>query len=232
MDFQIFLQDTGGGETYFQWLMTAWRWTLLVSGLSWVFALVAGVIIGVMRTLPFKLIATFGNIWTEVFRNIPILVQIFIWYHVIPSLFTSWQSVPSLTLVVVALGLFTSARFAEQVKAGLESISKGQMQAGFALGLTRFQTYRYILLPQVFRIIIPPLTSESMNIIKNSSVAFAVSISELTMFALQAGEETSKNIEIFFATTTLYFISAFAVNRVAVFIEKRMQLPTYVKARA
>ena len=93
------------------------------------------------------------------------------------------------------------------------------------MGLTLPQTYRYVLLPMAFRIVIPPLTSESMNIIKNSSVAFAVSISELTMFAMQAQEETSRGIEIYLAVTGLYFVSAFAVNRVASFIEKRVQVP-------
>ncbi len=222
---KIFLQDTGGGETYFQWLMSAWKWTLTVSALSWLVAIFTGVVVGIMRTLPNKFVAFLGHAWTELFRNIPLIVQIFIWYHVIPSLFLSLRQVPSLTLVVIGLGFFTSARISELVKAGIESLPKGQYQAGIALGLTPFQTYRFIVMPLAFRIIIPPLTSESMNVVKNSSVAFAVSISELTMFALQAGEETSKNIEMFFATTTLYFISAYAVNRVAIFIENRMKFP-------
>ncbi|MBX9794745.1 MAG: ABC transporter permease subunit, partial [Burkholderiaceae bacterium] len=128
-------------------------------------------------------------------------------------------------LVVFALGFFTSARVAEQVKAGIQALPKGQRYAGLAMGLTLPQTYRFVLLPMAFRIVIPPLTSESMNIIKNSSVAFAISISELTMFALQAGEETSRNIEIYLAVTGLYFISAFIINRVALFIENRVQVP-------
>lgn len=222
---EFFLQDTGGGQTYLQWLMSAWGQTLGISVLAWVIALVFGVAIGICRTLPNRGLVWFGNIWTEVFRNIPILVQIFIWYHVIPAVFLSLRQVPSFYLVVFGLGFFTSARIAEQVKAGIESLSKGQRQAGLALGLTLSQTYRYVLLPNVFRIIIPPLTSESMNIIKNSAVAFAVSVSEMTMFALQAGEETSRNIEIFLATTTLYFISALAVNQLAKVLERRLQLP-------
>jgi glutamate/aspartate transport system permease protein len=222
---QIFLQDTGAGETYLQWLLAAWKWTLSVSFFAWIIAIIVGTIVGVMRTLPNRFIAFLGDAWTEVFRNIPLLVQIFIWYHVIPSLFISLRQIPSFALVVIGLGFFTSARIAEQVKAGLESLSKGQLQAGLALGLTRAQTYRYVLLPLAFRIIVPPLTSESMSIIKNSSVAFAVSISELTMFALQAGEETSRNIEIFLATTFLYFISAYTVSHLALYIEKRLRLP-------
>ncbi len=224
-DWQVFLQDTGGGETYLQWLMSAWGWTLSVAACSLVVALSVGSLMGILRTTPSKALVFLGNAWTELFRNIPLLVQIFLWYHVIPSLFTSLRAVPSFVLVVFALGFFTSARIAEQVKAGIQALPKGQRYAGLAMGLTLPQTYRYVLLPMAFRIVIPPLTSESMNIIKNSSVAFAVSIAELTMFAMQAQEETSRGVEIYLAVTALYFVSAFAVNRVALFIENRVQVP-------
>ncbi len=107
---------------------------------------------------------------------------------------------------------------------------RGQRYASMALGFTTAQTYRYVILPMAFRIIIPPLTSESMNLLKNSSVAFAVSIAELTMFAMQAQEETSRGVEIYIAVTALYAISAFAVNRVMAFVEKKMQIPGYIVA--
>ena len=224
-DWQVFLQDTGGGQTYLEWLMSAWGWTLSVALLSLVVALVVGSLIGILRTVPNKGVALFGECWVELFRNIPLLVQIFLWYHVIPSLFLSLRAVPSFLLVVFALGFFTSARVAEQVKAGINALPKGQRYAGLAMGLTLPQTYRYVLLPMAFRIVIPPLTSESMNIIKNSSVAFAVSISEMTMFAMQAQEETSRGIEVYLAVTGLYFISAFAINRLALLIEHKVQVP-------
>jgi glutamate/aspartate transport system permease protein len=224
-DWQVFFQDTGGGQTYLNWMMSAWGWTLAVSACSLAVALAMGSLMGILRTTPNKWLVLLGNAWTELFRNIPLLVQIFLWYHVIPSLFPVLRGVPSFILVVIALGFFTSARIAEQVRAGIQSLSKGQRYAGLAMGLTLPQTYRYVLLPMAFRIIVPPLTSESMNIIKNSSVAFAVSISELTFFAMQAQEETSRGVEIYLAVTFLYFISAFAVNRIAHFVEKRVQVP-------
>ena len=120
------------------------------------------------------LVAIIRNAWTEVFRNVPLLVQIFLWYHVIPSIFLPLRAVPSFMLVAFAIGFFTSARISEQVRAGFQALPRGQRYAGLAMGLTLPQTYRYVLLPMAFRIIIPPLTSESMIIIKNSSVAFAV----------------------------------------------------------
>ena len=230
-DWQIFLQDTGGGETYLQWLMSAWGQTVAVALLALVVAMSVGSLMGILRTVPSKALVFIGNAWTELFRNIPLLVQVFLWYYVIPEFVPPLKQVPSLMLVVFALGFFTSARVAEQVKAGIQALPKGQRHAGLAMGLTLPQTYRYVLLPMAFRIVIPPLTSEAMNIVKNSSVAFVISVSELTMFALQAGEETSRNIEIYLAVTALYFVSAFIINRIALFIENRVQVPGMMGGR-
>jgi glutamate/aspartate transport system permease protein len=234
-DWQVFLQDTGAGETYLDWMFSAWGWTLSVAFLALLIALIAGLIVGTLRTLPNdrplgKLAIGFGYVWVELFRNIPLLVQIFIWYHVIPALIPPMKSLPGFVLVVFALGFFTSARIAEQVRAGIQSLPRGQRAAAMAIGMSTFQTYRLVILPLALRIIIPPLTSESMNIVKNSSVAFAVSVAELTLFALQAQEETSRGIEVYLAVTTLYMITAFAINRVMASIERRVRVPGLIAA--
>ena len=242
-DWQVFCQDTldqtvaagcfgkGGDITYLDWLLSAWGWTVSVSLLSLALALVLGGVIGTLRTLQgHAWVVRLGNAWVELFRNIPLLVQIFLWYHVLPSMFPALQQVPGFVLVVFALGLFTSARIAEQVRSGLESLPRGQRYAGMAVGFTTAQTYRYVLLPMALRIIIPPLTSETMNIFKNSSVAFAVSVAELTMFAMQAQEETSRGVEIYLAVTALYVVSAFAINRLMAFIERRSRVPGFIAA--
>jgi glutamate/aspartate transport system permease protein len=236
-DWQVFCKETtsgdavascfgrGGDITYLNWLLSAWGWTMSVAALALVVALFVGSLMGILRTVPDKRLVFVGNAWTELFRNIPLLVQIFLWYHVVPSIIPALQAFPSFMLVVLALGFFTSARISEQVKAGIQSLPRGQQYAGLAMGLTLPQTYRYVLLPMAFRIVVPPLTSESMNIIKNSSVAFAVSVAELTMFAMQAGEETSRPVEMYLAVTALYFVSAFAINRIALVIENRVHVP-------
>ena len=230
-DWQVFLNDDGSGRTYLQWMFDAWGWTLSVAGASWVIAMLCGALIGTLRTLPNSpWLVRFANAWVELFRNVPLLVQIFIWYFVVPKIFPVMKDLPSFILVVFALGFFTSARIAEQVRAGVQALPRGQRYAGMAMGFTTLQTYRYVILPMAFRIIIPPLTSESMNLLKNSSVAFAVSIAELTMFAMQAQEETSRGIEIYLAVTALYAVSAFAVNRVMAFVEKKVQIPGFVVA--
>lgn len=234
-DWQVFLQDTGAGETYLDWMFSAWGWTLSVAFLALIIALVMGAIVGTLRTLPNerllgKLAIGFGYVWVELFRNIPLLVQIFIWYHVIPALIPPMKALPGFVLVVFALGFFTSARIAEQVRAGIQSLPRGQRAAALAIGMTTFQSYRLVILPLAFRIIIPPLTSESMNIVKNSSVAFAVSVAELTLFALQAQEETSRGIEVYLAVTTLYMITAFAINRLMARIERGVRVPGLIAA--
>jgi glutamate/aspartate transport system permease protein len=188
--------------------------------------MVVGALMGTLRTLPNSpWLVRLANVWIELFRNIPLLVQIFIWYFVLPKAFPAMQQIPGFFLVVMALGFFTSARIAEQVRAGIQALPKGQRYAGMALGFTTAQTYRYVILPMAFRIIFPPLTSESMNLLKNSAVAFAVSIAELTMFAMQAQEETSRGIEVYLAVTALYALSAFAVNMLMHLVEKKMRIP-------
>lgn len=230
-DWQVFLQDDGSGRTYLEWMLEAWRWTLAVAGSAWLVAMAVGAVVGTVRTLPDRpWLVRLGNAWVELFRNIPLLVQIFLWYFVVPKIFPPFQQVPGFVLVVLGLGFFTSARIAEQFRAGIQALPRGQRYAAMAMGFSTWQCYRYVILPMAFRIILPPLTSESMNLLKNSSVAFAVSIAELTMFAMQAQEETSRGIEIYLAVTALYAGSAFAVNRVFALIEKKMRVPGFIAA--
>lgn len=222
---------SGRDQTYLQWMLQAWGWTVSVSLTALLLALVAGSIIGTLRTLPDSpWLVRFGDAWVELFRNIPLLVQIFLWYFVLPKIVIPMKDLPPFILVVCALGFFTSARIAEQLRSGLQALPRGQRHAGMAVGFTTFQYYRYVLLPMAFRIIMPPLTSESMNIFKNSAVAFAVSIPELTQFYLQAGEETSAQIEIYIGVVILYVISAMAVNRIMKFIERKIRVPGFVAA--
>ncbi len=242
-DWQLFCKETttgdiiagcfgkGGDQTYLNWILSAWGWTLTVSAFALIVALSFGLLMGTLRTLPNSpWLVRFGNAWTELFRNIPLLVQIFLWYFVIPAIFPALKDVPSVVLVVLALGFFTSARVSEQVRSGIQALPRGQRYAAMAVGFTTPQTYRYVLLPMALRIVIPPLTSESMNIIKNSSVAFAVSIAELTFYARQSGEETSAPIQMYLAVTVLYAVSALSVNRIMGWIERKSRVPGFVAA--
>jgi len=242
LDWSIFCRSTTGnaqlagclgqnGElSYLQWLLSAWGWTATVALLGFIIALVIGILIGILRTLSSSSgssvwVSRFAAAWVELFRDIPLLVQVFLWYHVAPFFLPSLKSLPSWLLVSIALGLFTSARIAEQVRAGIQSLPRGQRDAARALGLREVQVYRRVILPVALRIMMPALTSEAMSIVKNSSVAFVVAVAELTQFAMQAQEETARGIEIYLAVTLLYALTAFAVNRILAFVESRVQVP-------
>jgi glutamate/aspartate transport system permease protein len=241
-DWQVFCNSTLSGEatacfgaagdiTYLQWMISAWGWTVSVAALGFVIALFFGVMVGIARTLPLAPLALAATAWTELFRNIPLLVQVFLWYHVLPVFIPAFSSVSSFWLAAIALGLFTSARIAEQVRAGLQSLPPGQAMAAKALGLSPAMVYAKVLLPQALRIILPAFTSEAMNVVKNSSVAFAVSVTELTLFAMQAQEETGRGLEIYAGVTLLYAFTALSVNRIMAWIESRTRLPGMVGAR-
>jgi glutamate/aspartate transport system permease protein len=198
-----------------------------------VLALMIGIAVGARRSAPSRTLATLGSAWVELFRNIPLLVQMFLWFFVVPEFlpreWSLWvkQDMPAKEFVTAALclGFFTSARVAEQVRAGIGSLPRGQRDAALALGFTLPQAYRHILLPQALRIVIPPLTSEFMNVFKNSSIAFAIGVMELTFQARQMQEDSEQGIETYLAVTLLYFICAFTANRGMAWIEARTRVP-------
>ena len=223
LDFTFFT-----GEVFRAYILQGLYFSLALTAVATLGGTVFGTVLALMRLSGKPFLVWPATIYVNGMRSIPLLVQIFLWYHVVPVLFPLFAGMPKLALVVMGLGLFTSARIAEQVRAGVQALPRGQRYAAMAMGFTTPQYYRYVLLPMAYRIIMPPLTSECMNIFKNSSVAYAVSITELTFFAQQAGEETSRGIEIYMAVTLLYVISAFAINRIMAFIEKRVRVPGFV----
>jgi glutamate/aspartate transport system permease protein len=236
----IFLEQVkNGDETYLDWLLTGFGWTVAVALTAWAIASVLGVLVGTLRTTPHRGLVLLGNAWVEVFRNVPLLVQMFLWFFVVPEFLprdlSLWvkQDMPAKEFITasICLGLFTSARVAEQFRAGIQSLSGGQRMAGLAMGFTLPQTYRYVLLPMAFRVVIPPLTSEFMNVFKNSSVAFAIGVMELTFQARQMQEDSEQGIETYLAVTVLYFICAFTANRVMALIEQRTRVPGYIAVK-
>ena len=237
LNWGVFFEELpGGGEQYWQLIVSGIYWTLAVSACSWVIALVLGSVIGTIRTTTSPWLVHAGNAWVELFRNIPLLVQMFLWYFVVPEFIPPlkrWivQTDPAnaqFISAVLCLGLFTSARVAEQVRAGIQALARGQRLAGMALGLTTPQVYRFVLLPMGFRIIIPPLTSETMNLIKNSSIALTIGLAELTFRARELGEYTFNFFEAFTAATLIYIVIAMTANRVMAVIERRTAVPGYI----
>jgi len=221
--------------TYMDTLLSGLYWTLATALTAWIMALILGAIIGTVRTLPNKWLVRFANGYVELFRNIPLLVQMFLWYFVMPELMPTaigdWlkavQNAPFIT-AVLCLGFFTSSRVAVQVSTGINALPRGQKMAGTALGLTQMQTYRYVLLPMAFRIIIPPLTSEFLNIIKNSAVALTIGLMELTARARSMQEFSFQVFEAFTAATLIYVLVNVVVVNLMRLIEKKVAVPGFI----
>jgi glutamate/aspartate transport system permease protein len=226
-----------GAHSYLQTLLLGTAWTLATAFFAWCLALLFGSIIGVIRTTPNAWLVRLGNAYVELFRNIPLLVQMFLWYFVLPEVVPqaigTWlkqQPNASFYTAVVALGFYTSARVAEQVRAGILSLAQGQRLAALALGLTLPQAYGFVLLPMAYRIMLPPLTSELLNIIKNSSVALTIGLMELTARARSMQEFSFQVFEAFTAATVIYIVINIAVTFAMRALERRTAVPSFIGA--
>ena len=231
--------EPGGTGTYLHYLIAGLGWTIVTALAAWVIALAIGALVGTLRTTPMKWVVRAGNLYVEIFRNVPLIVQMFLWFFVLPELLPQalgdWikQMPPpwgSYLPAVLCLGIFTSVRVAEQVRAGINSLPRGQRMAGTAMGLTTLQTYRHVLLPQAFRIILPPLTSEFMNVIKNSSVALTIGLLELTGRARAMQEFSFRVFEAFTAATVIYLLTNLFVVLLMRAIEGRVRVPGLIAA--
>jgi glutamate/aspartate transport system permease protein len=221
--------------TYMDTLLSGLNWTLATALTAWVMALILGAIVGTIRTIPNKWAVRVANGYVELFRNIPLLVQMFLWFFVMPELVPSavgdWlKTMPNAPFVtaVISLGFFTSARVAVQVSAGINALPRGQRMAGTALGLTLPQNYRHVLLPMAFRIVIPPLTSEFLNVIKNSAVALTIGLMELTARARSMQEFSFQVFEAFTAATIIYVLVNIVVVSLMRFIEGKVAVPGFI----
>ena len=230
----LFEAEPGGTGSYLHYLIVGLGWTLATALAAWVIALTLGAVIGTLRTTSRRWVVRLGNLYVEIFRNIPLIVQMFLWFFVVPELLPQalgdWikQMPPpwgSYIPAVMCLAIFTSVRVAEQVRAGINSLPRGQRMAGTAMGLTEFQSYRYVILPQSFRIILPPLTSEFMNIIKNSSVALTIGLLELTGRARAMQEFSFRVFEAFATATVIYLLTNLIVVIGMRWLERRVRVP-------
>jgi len=237
----LFQPAADGSGTWLHYLGVGLVWTLATALAAWILALAIGSIVGTLRTTPIAWVVRLGNAYVEIFRNIPLLVQMFLWFFVLPELLPKalgdaikqmpppWGSyVPA----VLCLGIYTSVRVAEQVRAGIQSLPRGQGMAGTALGLTLPQTYRYVLLPMAFRVIFPPLTSEFLNIIKNSSIALTIGLLELTGRARAMQEFSFKVFEAFTAATVLYLLTNLVIVLLMRVLERRLRVPGFIGSAA
>ena len=185
--------------------------------------IVIGTLLALARLSPVALLSRIAGGYVDLMRSIPLVLVILWFFLVIP--FITGSPVGAETSAVITFTAFEAAFYCEIMRSGIQSVPRGQRDASLALGLTLPQAYRQVLLPQALRIVMPPLTSEFMNVFKNSSVAFAIGVLELTFQARQMQEDSEQGIETYLAVTLLYFICAFAANRGMAWIEARSRVP-------
>lgn len=232
----VLFQSTGVGDSsYFNWILTGLGWLLVIAIVAWSIAFVLGSLLGIMRTLPNKTARAIGTAYVTIFRNVPLLIQLFVWFYVAPNFLPAglkdwWvndlsASTSALISASIGLGLFTAARVCEQVRTGIEALPTGQVNAGYALGFSTSQLYRYIILPQSFRTILPPLSSELTNCVKNTSVASLVGVAEIISQMKTISEYTQNTIEIYTYVTIIFIVINICLIQFMNFLEKRLRIP-------
>jgi His/Glu/Gln/Arg/opine family amino acid ABC transporter permease subunit len=214
-----------------QWLLSGLITTLELSVCAWLIAVVLGVLSGALRTVSFRPLRALATFYVEFFRNVPLLVWMFFWYFGVPPLLPQavqdWVLAHGLEFwaAVFALGVYSGARFSEVLRSGIQSIPRTQLEASVASGLTVVQAYRYVILPIALRLIIPPATNESVNLLKNSSVALTISVAELTFQTRQIETYTAKAIEALTAGTLIYLVLCLSVASLMAWVERRTAIP-------
>ncbi|WP_024520284.1 amino acid ABC transporter permease [Bradyrhizobium sp. Tv2a-2] len=217
-------------QPYLSWLLQGLGVTVALSCLAWAIALPLGTLVGSLRTGPYRAIRLLCAWYVQAFRNVPLIVQMFLWFFVFPEVvpkavgfFLKRQlPIPEFTMGCLCLALYTSARIAEIIRSGLEAAGNGPRNAALASGMTYYQAYRYVLLPMSFRLTMPPLTSEFLAIFKNSSVALTIGVLELTAQSHQVESFTFQGFEAFTAATVLYALISWACLGIAGAVNRQL----------
>ena len=214
-----------------RWLLSGLIVTLELSALAWLLAVALGIVSGVFRTVKFRPLRALATFYVEFFRNVPLLVWMFFWYFAIPPLLPeslqNWLFDHGVEFWAgwFALGVYHGARFSEVIRSGIQSIPKTQFEAALSTGLTVPQAYRLIIIPIAVRLIIPPITNESLNLLKNSSVALTIGVAELTFQTRQIETYTAKAFEALAAGTLIYLILCLAIAAAMARVERRVAIP-------
>ncbi|MDL2059640.1 amino acid ABC transporter permease [Mesosutterella sp. AGMB02718] len=223
-------------EPWWEYMLGGAGITIALTLSAGALALAIGTLIGVIRAVPNRFLNWFGETWVEVFRNVPLLVQLFLWYFVLPEFVPPLKSWMISTDPVygeffcafMCLGIFTSVRVAENVKSGIRSLPRGQLSAAYALGMTTAQAYRYVLLPVAFRITLPPLNSEAMNLMKNTATSLTIGLADLTLRSHEMGEMTFQFFVAFCFATIVYIVISMTINRSMAALERAVAIPGYI----
>jgi len=214
-----------------QWLIQGVATTLAISALAWLLAVALGILAGALRSLKFAPLRMLAAAYVEFFRNVPLLVWMFFWYFAVPPLLPQalqdwlYDHGAEFAAGTAALGVYHGARFSEMIRAGIQAIPKTQLEAALSTGLSTAQAFRLVILPIALRLIVPPLTNETLNLLKNSSVALTIGVAELTFQTRQIETYTAKAFEALTAGTLIYLILCLVIARVMARVERRVAIP-------
>jgi len=213
------------------WLLQGVLMTLEISVLAWVLAVALGILSGALRTVRLRPLRAAATFYVEFFRNVPLLVWMFFWYFGVPPLLPAavqdwlFSHGAEFWAGMFALGVYHGARFSEVIRSGIQAIPRTQFEAAQAMGFTTWQAYRLVILPVALRLIVPPATNESLNLLKNSSVALTISVAELTFQTRQIETYTAKAIEALTAGTLIYLVLCLSIATIMARVEKRFAIP-------
>ncbi len=213
------------------WLLQGLLTTLEISFVGWLVALGLGTLAGALRTAPLAPLRCLASAYVEFFRNVPLLVWMFFWYFgmppLLPQAIQDWlfDHGAEFWAAVCALGVYHGARFSEVIRSGIQSIPKTQFEAALSTGLTVWQAYRLIIVPIALRLIVPPATNETLNLLKNSSVALTIGVAELTFQTRQIETYTARAFEALVAGTVIYLTLCLAISTVMAIVERRAAIP-------
>jgi polar amino acid transport system permease protein len=230
MNYQFNWSVLWSGQTG-EWLLYGLLVTLEISALGWLLAVALGILTGALRTLPVGPLRWMAAGYVEFFRNVPLLVWMFFWYFGISPLLAQglrdwlFEHGAEFWAGVCALGFYHGARFSEVIRAGIRSIPKTQFEAAASTGLTIAQTYRLIIIPIALRLIVPPATNETLNLLKNSSVALTIGVAELTFQTRQIETYTARAFEALAAGTVIYLALCLVIATVMARVERRVAIP-------
>jgi polar amino acid transport system permease protein len=220
---------------YFEWIVSGVKITLQLSVVSIALSFILGLLIAVMRMSQIKPILWFSHAYLEFFRNTPLLVQIFFWYFgsykILPQAVNDWMNTMNFEFAaaVIALTIYTSAFIAEDIRSGVRSIPKEQMEAARSSGFSYLGSMYHIILPQAVRLTIPPLINQFLNLTKNSSLAMTIGVAELTYQARQVESYTFKGFEAFTAATLVYLGLSLIITWLVTLYSKHVLNPLGVR---
>jgi His/Glu/Gln/Arg/opine family amino acid ABC transporter permease subunit len=214
-----------------RWLLQGLATTVELSALGWLLAAALGIVSGAMRTVPWRPLRALATVYVEFFRNVPLLVWMFFWYFGVPPLLPEavrewlFRHGAEFWAGMFALGVYHGARMSEVIRGGIQAIPRTQFEAAVAMGLTTFQAYRLVIVPIALRLSVPPATNESLNLLKNSSVALTISVAELTFQTRQIETYTARALEALTAGTVIYLVLCVGIAAIMARVEHRFAIP-------